>query len=285
LYVSARNVREFGELLISSTLRKTPLLAITILFVLTICYVLYLGVEVLGRTAEVFIVILLLLGVTGNFLVLVSGNWHPNNLQPFLEYGWKPIVTTAFRDILIFPFGELLVFTMLLPYLTQPESVKKVWLSAVISGSLVLSYTTSLNIAVLSIEEVERSTFPLLSTVGKVNLMEFLQRLDAIVVYTLLITVFFKAAIYLYGALIGIVDLFNLKNHQQILLPIGVILIFFSIVLSATFAEQTEEGILVHYIAIVLLIIIPLLMLLVSLIRNRFKKAKDEKGKSESSAT
>jgi spore germination protein KB len=115
--------------------------------------------------------------------------------------------------------------------------------------------------------------------------MEFLQRLDAIVVYTLLITVFFKAAIYLYGALIGIVDLFNLKNHQQILLPIGVILIFFSIVLSATFAEQTEEGILVHYIAIVLLIIIPLLMLLVSLIRNRFKKAKDEKGKSESSAT
>jgi spore germination protein KB len=285
LYISARNTRELGELLIASILPKTPLLAITILFVLTICYVLYLGVEVLGRTAEVFIVILLLLGVTGNFLVLVSGNWHPNNLQPFLEYGWKPIITTAFRDTLIFPFTEILVFTMLLPYLTQPESVKKVWLSAVISGSLVLSYTTSLNIAVLSIEEVERSTFPLLSTVGKVNLMEFLQRLDAIVVYTLLITVFFKAAIYLYGALMGIVDLFNLKNHQQILLPIGVILIFFSIVLSATFAEQTEEGILVHYIAIVLLIIIPLLMLLVSLIRNRFKKAKDEKGKSESSAT
>ncbi|WP_342046818.1 GerAB/ArcD/ProY family transporter [Bacillus sp. OTU530] len=285
LYISARNIREFGELLISSTLRKTPLLAITILFVLTICYVLYLGVEVLGRTAEVFIVILLLLGITGNFLVLVSGNWHPHNLQPFLEHGWKPIMMTAFRDILIFPFGELLVFTMLLPYLNQPKSVKKVWLSALISGSLVLSYTTSLNIAVLSIEEVERSTFPLLSTVGKVNLMEFLQRLDAIVVYTLLITVFFKAAIYLYGALMGIVDLFNLKNHQQILLPIGVILIFFSIVLSATFAEQTEEGILVHYIAIVLLIIIPLLMLLVSLIRNRFKKAKDEKGKSESSAT
>ncbi|GAA3331488.1 hypothetical protein GCM10020331_088270 [Ectobacillus funiculus] len=66
-------------------------------------------------------------------------------------------------------------------------------LSAFISGGLVLSYTTSLNITVLSIEEVERSTFPLLSTVGKSQSYGvFLQRLDAIVVYTLLITVFFS---------------------------------------------------------------------------------------------
>jgi spore germination protein KB len=54
---------------------------------------------------------------------------------------------------------------------------------------------------------------------------------------------------------------------------------------SSNFAEQTEEGILTHYIAIVLLIIIPLLMLIVSLIRNRFKKANDKKIKTESSAT
>ncbi|MFB9757542.1 GerAB/ArcD/ProY family transporter [Ectobacillus funiculus] len=285
LYISARNTRELGELLIASILPQTPLLAITILFVLTICYVLYLGIEVLGRTAEVFIVVLFFMGFMGNFLVFVSGNVDLHNLQPFLEYGWKPIITTAFRDTLIFPFTEILVFTMLLPYLNQPELVKKVWLSSLILGSLALSWTVSLDIAVLSVEEVERSTFPLLSTIRNVNLMEFLQRLDVIVVYTLLITVFFKAAIYLYGALMGMVDLFKLKNHQQILLPTGVILIFLSIVVSSNFAEQTEEGIFTHYIAIVLLIIIPLLMLIVSLIRNRFKKANDKKIKSESSAT
>jgi spore germination protein KB len=285
LYISARNTRELGELLIASILPKTPLLAITILFVLTICYVLYLGIEVLGRTAEVFIVVLFFMGFMGNFLVFVSGNVDLHNLQPFFEYGWKPIITTAVRDTLIFPFTEILVFTMLLPYLNQPELVKKVWLSSLILGSLALSWTVSLDIAVLSVEQVERSTFPLLSTIRNVNLMEFLQRLDVIVVYTLLITVFFKAAIYLYGALMGMVDLFKLKNHQQILLPTGVILIFLSIVVSSNFAEQTEEGILTHYIAIVLLIIIPLLMLIVSLIRNRFKKANDKKIKSESSAT
>jgi spore germination protein KB len=185
--------------------------------------------------------------------------------------------------ILIFPFAEMLVFTMLLPYLNQPGSVKKVWLSALISSGLILSYTTSLNIPVLSVEEVERSTFPLLSTIGKVNLFELIQRLDAIVVFTFLITVFFKTSIYFYCAVIGIVDLFKLKNHQQIVLPIGVILIFLSMVIASDFAEQTEEGIHTHYIAIALHIIIPLLMLLVVMIRNGFKKkARDEKNRSES---
>lgn len=118
-------------------------------------------------------------------------------------------------------------FTMILPYLNRPESVKKDWLSALISSGIALSYTTALNIAVLGVEAVERATFPLLTTIGMVNLLEFIQRLDAIVVFTLLITVFFKAAIYLYGAVIGMTDLFKLKNYQSILLPTGMTLIFF----------------------------------------------------------
>ncbi|RBW68097.1 GerAB/ArcD/ProY family transporter [Bacillus taeanensis] len=271
LYISARNVREFGDLLLSSTLPQTPLFAINSLFVLIMCYVLYLGIEVVGRTAEVFIVILFFLGGTGNLLILLSGNVSLDNLWPFLEDGWKPILTTAFPNLLVFPFAELLVFTMLLPYLNRPKLVKKVWLSVLILSSVVLSWTASLNIAVLGIDRFERSTFPLLSTMGMVNIAEFLQRLDAIVVLTMLITVFFKASIYLYGTVIGMVELFKLKNHQQILLLTGVILIFWSLMAPDTI-EHYEEGIFTHYIAIPLHMVIPLLMLLVSLIRNHFKK-------------
>jgi spore germination protein KB len=273
LYTTTHNIRSFGELLLSSTMPETPLLALIILFVLVICYVLYLGIEVLGRTAEVFIVILIFFGLVGNFLVFVSGNVDIHNLQPFLENGWKPILTTALLETSNFPFGQMVVFMMLLPYLNRPELLKKVWLSALISSGLVLSYTISLNIAVLSVEEVERSTFPLLSTIGKVNLMEFIQRMDAIVVFTLLITVFFKASIFFYCTLIGIVDLFKLKNHQQIILPIGCILIFGSMILASNFSGHIEKGeYLDRYIAVYFHVIIPLLMLIVTLIRNRFKK-------------
>ena len=287
LYIAARNLREFGDILLTSTLPETPLLAILILFVLAICYVLSLGIEVLARTAEIFIIVLVFIGFIGNLLVFLSGNLDIRNLQPFLENGWKPILTTVFPLSISFPFGEMIVFTMLLPYLNRPESVKKVWLSALISSGFALSWTTSLDIAVLGVEQVERSTFPLLSTIGKVNLMEFLQRLDAIVVLTLLITVFFKASIFFYSAVIGIVDLFKLKNHQQVVFPVGVILIFLSMVIASDFAEHMEEGLVItgYYLHIPFLMIIPLLMLVVSLIRNRFQKAKDKNSKSESSTT
>ncbi|MCY8235374.1 GerAB/ArcD/ProY family transporter [Priestia endophytica] len=216
---------------------------------------------------------MILLGVAGNFLVLVSGNINFHHLQPFLEHGWKPILTTAFLETSNFPFDQMVVFMMLFPYLNRPGLVKKVWLSALISSGLILCWTASLNIAVLGVEVVERSTFPLLSTVGKVSLFEFIQRIDAIVVFTLLMTVFFKASIFFYGALIGIVDLFKLKNHKQIILPIGCILIFLSMIRASDYSEHTEEGTyFLHYITVYFHIIMPLLMLLVTLSRNRFKK-------------
>jgi spore germination protein KB len=282
VYMAARNVHDFGTLLVSSTLNKTPLLAINLLFVLVICYVLYLGIEVLGRTAEVFIVILLLLGITGNFLVLVSGDVDFHRLQPFLEQGWKLPLTVAFKDVLFFPFGEMIAFTMLLPYLNRPKLVKGVWLSAIVSSGLLLSWTASLNIAALGVNVVERSVFPTLLAIGKVHLLNFIERLDAIVVFTMLLTVFFKVSIFLYGAVIGIVDLFKLNNHQQILLPIGAIVIFLSMIMASSFPEHLEEGyhVLRHYFVGIHLLI-PLLILLVVMIRKGFKK----KGRSKSTIT
>lgn len=272
LHVCSRNIRELGDLLITSTLNETPLLGILIPLVLVICYVLYLGVEVFARTAEVFIVILFLFGLIGNFLVLVSGNVEFNNLLPFLEYGWKPILKTVFPDTLVFPFSELIAFTMLLPYLNKGKYVLKVWLTSLLFSGLVLSWTVSLNIVVLGVDVTKRATFPTLATVGKINLLDFIQRLDAIVVFTLLITVFFKASIYLYASVIGIVDLFHLKNHHRLIVPVGFILIFLSLVVSSNMQEHYKEGINgYYYYHIPLLFIIPLVMLIISFIKNRWK--------------
>ncbi|WP_019394512.1 GerAB/ArcD/ProY family transporter [Priestia filamentosa] len=272
LYICGRNVREFGDLIISSTLAETPLLAINLTFILVICYVIHLGVEVLGRTAEVFIVILIVLGASGNFLVLVSGDVDFERIRPVLEHGWKPILSTTFPTLITFPFGEMLVFTMLLPYLNRPKLVKRVWLSAVILSSLILSWTVMLNICVLGLETMKRSTFPLLTAVGKVHLLEFIERMDVIVVFTLLITVFFKASVYLYGGVIGIANLFKVENYNHILLPIGIVVIFLSLVMSSSFSEQTEEGVINQYVVLILFIMIPFMMVVVLMVRQYIKR-------------
>ncbi|MBE5102064.1 GerAB/ArcD/ProY family transporter [Priestia aryabhattai] len=274
LYIAARNVRDLGDLLVSSTLTETPLFAVITSLVLVICYVIYLGTEALGRTAEVFIVILLLLGITGNFFVFVSGEVHIHNLRPFLENGWGPILNTVFPTLIAYPFGQMLVFTMLLPALNRPTLTKKVWLSALICSGLTLAWTSSLNIAVLSIDTAERSTFPTLTTVGKVNLFDFIERLDAIVVFILLITIFFKASILLHCTILGITDLFKLENGKRVVFLLGGILIFLSMVMASNYSEQREEGgyVLDYYLNFPLLIVIPLCMLIISIIRNHIKK-------------
>jgi spore germination protein KB len=260
-------------------LTETPLLVIHISFVLVICYVLYQGIEVLGRTAEIFLFVLILLGIIGNFFVLVSGDITFQQIRPPLEHGWGPIITTAFPTITTFPFGEMFAFMMLMPYLNKTKLVKKTWLSALICSGLILSWTAFLNMTVLGAEVMERSTFPTLATIGKVSLFDFIERLDAIVVLTLLLTVFCKTAIFLYSAVIGIVDLFKLKSHQQIILPVGIILIFTSMTIATSFSEHLEEGFdaSIKFVHVPFFIIIPFLMLIISVIKNYMKKKNSAK--------
>jgi spore germination protein KB len=121
---------------------------------------------------------------------------------------------------------------------------------------------------------MERSTFPTLNTIGKVNLLEFIERLDALVVFTLLMTVFFKASVLVYGTMIGLVDLFKLESHKPIILPIGIVVIFLSMTIASSFSEHIEEGldIVLKYLSIPLLIILPLVLFLISMIRNILKR-------------
>lgn len=271
IYTASRDVRDFGELLVSSVYQETPLFVINALIIITIAYVLYKGIEVVARVGEVYIVLLILLGVLGIFLVLISQNVNIKNLSPVLGEGWKPVVTTAFPHILVFPFGEMLCFTMILPYLNKLQQAIKIGFSAMIISGVILSFTIALNIAVLDVDTVSQSTFPLLLTIGKVNIAEFLQRLDPIAIFTLIIGNFFKIAIYFYVAVMCASELFKVQK-QKLIWPIGVIIIFSSILIANNFAEHLTEAFKMGpmYVAVIMEAGIPLLLLIIALIRKRF---------------
>ncbi|MDP4551151.1 GerAB/ArcD/ProY family transporter [Alkalihalobacillus macyae] len=273
LYIAARVLRDFGDLMLSSTLSKTPLLPINALFVVAIAYVVYQGIEVLGRTAEVFIVIMVSLGLLGNAFIYISGTVDIHNLMPVFENGWKPVLKTIFPETLTVPFGEMIVFTMLFPYLNKPKMMTKTVLSGMVLSGLALSYTLALNISVLGVDKVGRSTFPLLSTIGMVDVADFLQRLDAIVVFTLIIGGFFKITIFFYAGVIGIVDLFKFEKHSQILVPISLILLYSSMAIASNFSEHIEEGLEVFLLFghVPFQIAIPLLLCLTAFVRSRLK--------------
>ncbi|MEW8986103.1 MAG: GerAB/ArcD/ProY family transporter, partial [Bacillus sp. (in: firmicutes)] len=117
-YIASRVLRDFGELLVTTIYRSTPIEIVIILLILTVAYILIKGIEVLGRTAEVFIPYTMFFIAFTGLGVLISGEFQLKNLEPVLGDGMKPIIKTIFPNLIGFPFGELIVVLLLLSKLT-----------------------------------------------------------------------------------------------------------------------------------------------------------------------
>jgi spore germination protein KB len=271
IHNDARVLRETGELLVTSTLDATPLFVINALLMLAVIYVLHLGIEALARTAEIYLLIIIILGVLGNLVVLFSGIIDVGNLFPLLGKGWKPILKAAFRSILMFPYAEMICFATILPYLNKIGSVKKTGSYAIIISGLLLSLTHAVEITVLGAGIYGRSNFPLFLTISKVNIADFLQRLDAIVILTLIIIAFFKCAIKCYAAVSIAADLFHVQP-RKLALPIGLTVLFASMGTAGNMSEFVLKGekVITGMFIPLTGVIIPIVLLMVHAIRKRF---------------
>ncbi|MWC31297.1 GerAB/ArcD/ProY family transporter [Paenibacillus sp. MMS18-CY102] len=273
IYDAARDVRDAGELLHISFYHQTPLIVLNVVMVATAGYVLYLGIEVLARIGEIFILIIFALGAIGNVLVYFSGIVDLNQLLPVLENGWKPIFDTAYPDTIIFPFGELVCICTVFPYLRQPNKQTRIGLYAILLAGLLLSYTIALDIAVLGADIAGRSVFALLTMISKVEVAEFLQRLDPVALFTLIIVDFFKVSLLYYGAVIGAADLFRFQTHKALVFPVGIVILLLSMFIASNMNEHLWEGQLsIAKFQVFITVALPLLLFIVLIVRKRFVK-------------
>ncbi|WP_416150856.1 GerAB/ArcD/ProY family transporter [Salipaludibacillus sp. HK11] len=274
LYIAVRVLRDFEDLIVTAILPETPAFIVGLLMTLTIIYVVYHGIEVLARTGEFYFLIFLLIGLVVNFLYLVSGVIDIENILPFLGEGWKPILDASFPQILTFPFGEIIVFTMLFPLLNNKKSALKVAIFGLVISGLLIAFSQMMNIAVLGVDIVERSSFPLLSSISKIQIGDFLERLDALAVISLIVGLFFKISIFTYAGVVGASILFKVKRYQTLLFPISMIVLGGSMSISESLAEHLDKGFAVvpDYLHLPFQIYIPLVLLVITIIRKKYFK-------------
>lgn len=125
LYNGSRNLREAGDLLISASYDKTPILIINSIMIIAVMYILIKGIEVFSRTAEIFFWIIVIMGLICNFIVIVSGLVELKNLFPLHAKDLWEALGSAYPNIWIFPFGELVCFTTILPHFNKSWKIKK----------------------------------------------------------------------------------------------------------------------------------------------------------------
>lgn len=274
MYVAARVLRDFGELLTTTIYSSTPLFVINTLMILTIIYAIHKGFEVIARVGQIFFGIVYIMALSGMLLVVFSGLIHLENLKPILENGWQPVIKTALRTTTTFPFGEMIVFTMMLPFINDQKKVRRVCLGGMILSGINITITAVVDIATLGVDLFTRSTFPLLSTISKIQL-GFIERLDVFFMLYLVIGGFFKIVIFYYAAVAGAADIFNFKNQRKLGFPIGFIILCSSVTIASSYAEHIEEGLkfVPVYLHWPFQIVIPCMLLIIAFFRNRKKQS------------
>ncbi|WP_255314493.1 GerAB/ArcD/ProY family transporter [Bacillus sp. FJAT-26390] len=245
LYIAARNVRDMLELVMTTLLRATPQEFVVVLFVLIVAYAASGGLLALGRLSEVIIGLIILFFIAIAALLLISGSLDLQRMFPFLSKGIAPIIKTSFTSSLWFPYGEMVVFLVLCSRMGGKKSFRKAGLWAVISAGMILAFSDLLQIWSMGMEYEKFSTFPLLDAARLINVLDFINRMDALVALITIFGVFLKCTIFLYAGAKGVAVVFRRASRTYIY-PLALLIGAMSLIVTQNFAEHSEEGL--HFV-------------------------------------
>ncbi|PZT56886.1 GerAB/ArcD/ProY family transporter [Paenibacillus silvae] len=270
LYGASRDLRDGGNLLINSVLDQTPLVVVEVVMILAVAYVLNKGIEVLARTAQIFLMVLLLIGLLSLVLLLCSNLIETKRLFPVLGHGWHHVLMSFLQQTLEFPYSEIICFTMVFPLVNQVNKGIRFGFAAVLISGIVLTLSSMFQITVLGMDVTARSTFPLLYMISLIDIGPFVQRLDVLVVLTLIIGVFFKVAIFYYACVRTIADIFHIPDERKMILPVALLIALTSLISAGSFTEHIEEGnIALRTLFVLLGIIVPVMLLIAGWMKKR----------------
>lgn len=271
-YLAAKACRDFGELLASTILDKTPMIVVIGSFMILMIYCLRGGVEAFGRMGEVIFPVYLFSILLVWILLVTVENFTIHHLSPVLGNGFQPIFKELIPTILTFPFGESIIITMFFPFLNNKHIVRKTGMAIIIASGLLLTINLIMILSVLGPEIYSKQFYPLLSATRMVSIADFLERFDALIILLMVAGVFFKVGGWTFGATVGISQLFHLRQTRSVFLGLGTIIVPLSLLAAKNQIRYNEIGLefITLYVHIPLQIILPILLLCIAFVRLKF---------------
>lgn len=259
-------VREYGEFIVGTFLNRTPISVVMGTMMLVCAFNVRGGLEVVGRTAQMFVPILTFLFFC--VVVLLIPNMEPKNMFPILEHGFMPPIKAS-----LIPqgwFSEFILISFMLPYVADRSKGMKWGMLTVAAVALIIMIT---NIAseLLFGEITATFTYPVMVAARFISYADFFEHLEAIVMAIWVGGTFVKISAFYYAIAIGTAQWLNLTNYRPITLPIGLLILLFGIWLAPSLQDMVHFiGTLSPFYFISFQTAIPTLLLLIAVIRQRF---------------
>lgn len=263
---------DVGNFLSTQIMPETPVQSLNFLFVVIVIMGVRLGIETLARSAELLFPLFILLYTS--VVILVAPKFKIENVQPVFEAGIGPIWPAAlsFISILFLPH---IVLLMILPTVNRIEKARKAFFYGSMFGGLIISLIVVYSILILGPDLTARSLFPTYALARKISIGNFLQRIEAFIAVIWFISLYFRITIYLYAIVVGIAQIFNLKDYRPLILPLGMIMVIMSVIIYPNVPYQkTWDGTVWISYTLSIGLILPLLLLCLHGIRKLWSKKK-----------
>ncbi|WP_276356792.1 GerAB/ArcD/ProY family transporter [Cohnella caldifontis] len=259
-----------GNFINTQVMPETPIQAINILFAAIVVMGLRLGLETLARTGEILFpwIVLLFLILIGCLLPQIDAE----KLQPVLEADPASLIKGAVSLTGTSALPYLALFMLYPVQVSDPKKADRAMLEGTVAGGLFVVLITFLSIAVLGADVSERQMFPSYSLAKRINVGNFFARVEILIAAIWFITVYFKTVFYFYGCVTGIAHLFRLRDYRPLVLPLGMLVVVYSLVVypDVVYAAEFDRTVWIPYIVVVGLAI-PAVTWIVGIIRKRLQ--------------
>lgn len=265
LHMTGLIVREYGEFVVGTFFSRTPLFIVMVCMLLIAGFAVRGGLEVIGRLAELFTpVFVALLALS---ILLILSELEPMNMLPILEHGLAPSLKGA-----LVPQGwmsEIFLMAFLLPYLADPENGRKSGLRTI--GAITITMVVGNLVTLWLFGDITPNlTYPMLSGVQYIDIAEFLQNVESIVMAIWVTGAFVKVAVFYYVLVLGTAQWLHLTDYRPLALPMGLLVLVFAMWSAPSFAKLvTYLGTSIPLYLTTMQTVLPLGLLLVSVIRGR----------------
>ncbi len=276
LHLGSLVLRNFGDLFPAMVMSATPMWFFHATMGLVVAYLVYQKLEVLGRLSEFSLPISIGITVSVNVLLTLSGVVDYGNLSPVFEHGVSKVLLGAF-PYTSFPFAETILFAMVFPYLNRQHACRKPSLLALlVSGIIMLSILVQ-NIGAFG-EYLASLAFPRLSAVKLIMVGNFIERIEAFLLGFWIIGGLIKVGVCLFGFVLGLAQLLNLKDYRPLILPSTVLMIVIAQISYANTFEMLDFAVNIYpFYAFPIQVVLPLLMLAIAMIKGKKKQTQQQK--------
>ncbi len=219
VFFAALGLRVSTDFFLSAFMIYTPVSVLMISLMVPAVIAARLGLRTIALANQLMGPVIL--GLVWLLILLSANRLQPANLTPVLSGGLWDLVANSVTPMAV--FSDIVNLGMVIPYMDKSSDAGKVVKWGVPIAAFHIALITSVALASLGIDSAALSNYPGLSVARRIQVGEFIQRVEPALMAVWLGGVFVQIALNLLWAAQAITQGFGLLRHEAAVFPLAVI--------------------------------------------------------------